>query len=195
MHDAGARRNDLEVGEGALSPAQERVTLTVALELELRVPADREPRRELVHLDRVVDDELGGELRVDLDGIAAQFPHRVSHGREVDDRGHAREVLEEHATRRERDLLRRLGRRDPGRDRLDVLRRDVRAVLVSQHVLEQDAERVRQAVHVEPLLERSDAKDLVSRSADLEPRACTEGIGMTHGSIQPDVSGRPPVAL
>ncbi len=195
VHDPGARRDDLEVGEGALPPAQERVALSVALELELRVPEDREARRELVHLDRVVDDELGGELRVDLHRIAAEIPHGVSHGREVHDRGDAGEVLQQDATGRERDLLRGLGRRYPGRDCLDVVRGDVRAVLVPQHVLEQDAQRVGQAVHVEPLLERSNAKDLVSRSAELELRACTERIGMTHGSIQPDVSGRAPVGL
>ncbi len=195
VDDARARRNDLEVGERPLPPAQERVALPVALELELGVPRDREPRRVLVNLDRVVDHELGRAQRVDPLWIASEIAHCVSHGREVDHRGHAREVLQEHATGREGDLLRGLGRRVPRRDGLDVVRGHVRAVLVPQHVLEQDAQRVGQAVHVEPLLERSDAEDLVSRSADLELRACTEGIGMAHGSIQPDVSGRPPVAL
>ena len=58
VDDAGVRRHDREVVERALAPAQERVALAVALELELDVALDREPRRELVDLDRVVDDEL-----------------------------------------------------------------------------------------------------------------------------------------
>ena len=73
VDDARARRDDLEVGERALAPAQERVALAVALELELGVPRDREPCRVLVHLHRVVDHELGGEQRVDLLRIASEI--------------------------------------------------------------------------------------------------------------------------
>ena len=171
-------RDDLEVVERALPPAQERVALPVALELELGVSEDREPRRVLVDLDRVVDHELGRAQRVDPLGIASEIAHCVSHGREVDHRGHAREVLEEHATGREGDLLRGLGRRDPRRDRLDVVRGHVRAVLVPEHVLEQDAQRVGQAVHVEALLERSDAEDLELAPADRELAARAEAVGM-----------------
>jgi hypothetical protein len=58
VDDSGARRDDLEVVECALSPAQERVPLAVPLELELGVAEDREPVREDIDLDRVVDDEL-----------------------------------------------------------------------------------------------------------------------------------------
>ena len=61
VDDPGAGRDDLEVGERALAPAQERVALAVPLELELDVPAEGELRRELVHLHGVVDYELGGD--------------------------------------------------------------------------------------------------------------------------------------
>ncbi len=120
VDDPGARRDDLEVVEGALTPAQEGVALAVPLELELGVAEDREPRRELVHLHGVVDHELDGEERVDLPRIAAEVVHRVSHRGEVDDGRHAREVLQQHAAGRERDLLRRLRRRHPAGDGLDV---------------------------------------------------------------------------
>src|SRR5207248_7245321 len=50
MHDARVRRHDLEVGEGRLSPTQERIALSVALELELRIAAHRARRRVLVDL-------------------------------------------------------------------------------------------------------------------------------------------------
>ena len=113
VDDPRARGDDPEVGERALPPAEERVALAVALELELGVARDGEPRRVLVDLHRVVDDELGRQQRVDPLRVAAELAHRVAHRGEVDDRGDAGEVLEEHAPGRERDLLRGLGRRDP----------------------------------------------------------------------------------
>ena len=64
--DARVRRHRLEVRERALAPAEERVALAVALELERGVPLDREPRREVVDLHRVVDHELDRDQRVDL---------------------------------------------------------------------------------------------------------------------------------
>ena len=51
---------------------------------------------ERVHLNRVVDHELGGQERVDLLRVAAQVVHRVAHRGQVDDRGHAGEVPVEH---------------------------------------------------------------------------------------------------
>ena len=113
VDDPRARRDDLEVVEGALPPAQECVALAVALELELGVAEDREPVRELVDLHRVVDHELDREQRVDLPRVAAEIVHRVPHRGEVDDRRDAGEVLQQHASGRERDLLRRLGTSPP----------------------------------------------------------------------------------
>ena len=86
VDDARRRRDDGEVLERLLAPAQERVALAVALELELGVAEDGQRARVDVHLDRVVDHELGRELRVDPRGIAAEVAHRVAHGGEVDDR-------------------------------------------------------------------------------------------------------------
>src|SRR6476659_8083920 len=48
--------------------------------------------------------------RVDLARNSAEVVHGVAHGCQVDDCRDAREVLQEDAARRERDLLRRLGR-------------------------------------------------------------------------------------
>jgi hypothetical protein len=92
--DARVRRYDFEVVERLLSPPQERIALAVPFELALRVELERNARRELVDLDRVVDHELRGLQRVDLGGVAAEVVHRVAHRGEVDDRGNPREVLE-----------------------------------------------------------------------------------------------------
>ena len=86
VDDAGVRRDDLQVPEGRLAPAQEGVALPVTLELELCVSKHGEPRAELVHLHGVVDHELGRELRVDAGRVAAEVPHGVAHSSEVDDR-------------------------------------------------------------------------------------------------------------
>ena len=65
VDDAGVGRDDAEVVEGLLAPAQERVALLVALELELGVALERRRGPEGVDLDRVVDDQLGGHERID----------------------------------------------------------------------------------------------------------------------------------
>jgi hypothetical protein len=61
--DAGAGRDDAEVLERALAPAEELVALAVALVLELDVLARRRRRGEVVDLDGVVDDEVDGGER------------------------------------------------------------------------------------------------------------------------------------
>ncbi len=158
VDDAGVRGDDLEVVERALAPAQERVPLAVSLELELGVPEDRARRRVLVHLHRVVDHELDRQGRVDPRRLAAQILHGIAHPGEVDDRRDAGEVLQEHARRAERDLVGRLGVRLPARDRLGI-----RVLAVAQHVLEQDAQRVR-----ETLGAVGEAEELVALPGDGE---------------------------
>ena len=58
VHDAGGWRDDAEVVERLLAPLEELVALVVALELLLRVHGQRDARREVVDLHRVVDDEI-----------------------------------------------------------------------------------------------------------------------------------------
>jgi hypothetical protein len=141
VNDARVRRHHLEAVEGALPPAKERVALPVALELELGVALEGGVRSEHVDLHGVVDHELRGDQRVDPRGVAAQLGHGVAHGRQVDDGGDAGEVLHQHAGGREADLLGRLGRGVPRGQGLDVRAGHADAVLVAQHVLEEDLQR------------------------------------------------------
>jgi len=86
MHDPGVRRNDFETGECLLRPAQQGVTLAVALEFEIgRSPGTRFGSK-LIHDHRVIDDQLGGQQRVHALGIAAHLDHGVAHRGEIDDR-------------------------------------------------------------------------------------------------------------
>jgi hypothetical protein len=73
VHDAGAGRDDLEVVERGLAPAQELVALAVALVLELDVALEGVRRAEDVGDHRVVDDQLGRGQRVDLGRVAAEL--------------------------------------------------------------------------------------------------------------------------
>ena len=77
VDDPRARRDDREVVERALTPAQECVALAIPLELELCVPEDRATGCELVDLHRVVDHELDRQQRVDPLRVAARA--RASH--------------------------------------------------------------------------------------------------------------------
>jgi hypothetical protein len=144
VDDARARRHDLELAKRLLAPAQEREPLPVALELEIDVPVERVRAAEDVRDDRVVDDQLGRDQRVDPGRVTAELPHGLPHRGEVHHGGHTREVLEDHPGRRERDLGVRLGLRVPLGKRGHMLGGDVLPVLVPEQVLQQDFQAERQ---------------------------------------------------
>ena len=120
---------------------------------------------EHVEDHRVVDDHLGGGQRVDLVGVAAEVGDGLTHGGEVDDAGHAGEVLHDHAGRGELDLDARVGRRIPVGDGVDVVRGDVGAVLGAQQVLGEDLQAVGEFLGAG---DRVEAEDLVAVVSDLE---------------------------
>ena len=181
MDDARARRHDAEVRERVLAPAQELVALAVALVLEIDVEREAVALAEMVDLHRVVDDQFHGLQRVHAGRVASQLDHAVTHGGEVDDRRHAREVLEQDAGGHERNLA--LGAAldvPPGKGR-DVLLLDERAVFLAQQVLQQDAQRVRQRRHPgEPgRLEGRQAVVVHGLASDRESAPRLEGVGHT----------------
>ncbi len=189
--DAGARRDDAEAVEGTLGPAQQLVALHVALVLDRHVAVVGLRIARALDDHRVVDDELDGHERVDPRRIPAQPGQRLAHGREVDDAGHAREVLHEDALGREGDLVGgvpgplpvSLGVLAPGGHGDDVVGRHMGAVLVAQQVLEDDLDGVRQAVDVVALGQcgRLDVEDLVAAVADGQIRPGAEGVGVCGG--------------
>ena len=148
VHDPHAGRHDAERAERALRPAQQQVALDVALVLALDVVRVGLQRAGLVDLHGVVDHEVAGHERIDARRVAARARHRGAHRGEVDDGGHAREVLQQHARREERHALALARRRGPARQREHVLLAHVQPAGVAQQALEQDAHRVRQALRV-----------------------------------------------
>ena len=120
MNDPDRRRNDAEVLECLLPPAEEGVALGIALELDGDVFLERPVGAEVVDLDGVVDDEIDRHQRVDLPRVSPEPLHRRAHRSEIDDARHAGEVLENDTRRLERNLrLCRLGG-VPRRQRPDV---------------------------------------------------------------------------
>jgi hypothetical protein len=140
VHDARLGRHDLEVRERLLAPAQERVALAVARELEGRVLRARVGRAGRVDLNRVIDDQLRRQQRIDASRITAERRHRRAHRGQVDHGRNPGEVLHQHARGREGDFTIRFGRRIPAHQRFDVGGGDDHAILVSQQVLEQHAQ-------------------------------------------------------
>ena len=178
VHDAGARRDDAEAAEGLLAPAQELEALAVAVELKLDILLEGVGAAEDVGDDGVVDDQFRGDERVDLRRVAAEAFHGLAHGGEVDDGGHAGQVLQDHPGRGELDLGVRLLLRVPAGESVDVRFGDVDAVFVAQQVLEQDLQAVREALaagdRVQPVY-------LVRRAARLDRRPAAEAVS-GHGS-------------
>ena len=179
MHDTCARRHDLEVVERFLAPAQERVTLLIALELDFDVLLQRGRRTVGIHLHGVIDHQLGRRQWVDLVGVAAQLDHRIAHGGQIDHARHAGEILQHDAGGHEGDFDVGLGLGIPLRDRLDLFRGDVEAVFVTQQVFQQDLHRVRQSLQVETLSQLGQAGEDMLLAIDVESVAY--GKGVFHG--------------
>ena len=171
--DAGVRRHDEEVVEGLLRPPQQLVTLLVAVELQVGVAPEGVGAAEDVGDDRVVDDQLGRDERVDPARVAAEVGHGVTHRDQIHHTGHPGEVLQQHPRRRELNLGAALGRRIPGAERVDLLGRHQRAVLVAQQVLQQHLQAVGQPRRaVDPV----QPEHLVGQLADRQPLPGVETV-------------------
>ena len=141
MANAGIRRNDLEIVQGILSPAQESVALDVALEFEFRVEREGHVGAEFVDLHRVVDHEFRGQQGIHLFRIAAQLADRFAHGGEIDNGGDAGEILQEHARGHEGNFLLRRGVGIPAGQRLDISGMNESPVLLAQKIFQEHAKR------------------------------------------------------
>ena len=115
-------------------------------------------------------------------GIAAEGGDAVAHRRQVDDRRHAGEVLQQHAGRREGDLALGVLGRIPAGEGGDVVLLDVGAVLHAEEVFEQDAQRVRQLGDLREAgpFEGGQTDVFDRASGRLERGSCTERVEPGH---------------
>ena len=166
MADAAVGREHAQGLERLLRPTQERVALAVALELELGVARERVGGTGEVGDDRVVDHEVDGNAGLDVGGVAAEPRDGIAHRGEVGDRGHAGEVLHQHARGHELQLAvpGLLCGTTPIRDRANVVGGDVDTVFAAQEVLDQDAQRVGQVTRIAD--DRVEPEDVVRAVAD-----------------------------
>src|SRR5205823_307320 len=86
---------------------QELIAFAVAFEFEVDVLSQRLERREKVDLHGMVDHEVAGHQRLNLLGIAPHANHGTAQGGQIDDGGNAGKILQDDASRHERnfDLL------------------------------------------------------------------------------------------
>jgi len=94
MDDARPRRDDPQIVERPLRPAQEEVPLAVAHVLLLDVEPEGGRGAERVDLNGVIDDQIGRHDGIHPPRIAAHGLNGAAHRREIDHDGHAGEVLE-----------------------------------------------------------------------------------------------------
>ena len=92
--DAGVGRDDLEIVECFLAPAEESVALDIAKEFDFGVEGESAGVAELIDLHRVVNDEIGGEEGIDFFWIATEIAHGFAHCCQVHDCGDAGEILQ-----------------------------------------------------------------------------------------------------
>ena len=185
--DAGAGRHHAEVPERTLRPFEEAVALLVLLVFLVDVLLERRIVAGEVDDHRMVDHEVDRNHRVDLVGVAAQRPHGVAHGGEIDHCRHAGEILHQHPGRPERDLMIGALGLEPRRDRLDVVLGDGATVLATQQVLQQHLHRERQPRDAAKpvLLGGREAVIHVGAVADLERLAALEAVERGHDTFHP----------
>ena len=193
MADPGAGRHDAEIFERALRPFEEAVALLILFVFLIDVLFERGVVAEIIDHDRMIDDEIHRHQRIDLLRIAAEHLHGVAHGGEVDHRGHAGEILHQHARRPKGDFALGGFGLEPLCDRLDVLFGDRAAVFIAQQILKQDLERERQPRNsLEAVLLR-DRKAVIGigLGSDLERPQAFKAIEGGHGLFSHPAGRRP----
>ena len=179
--DAGARRDNTEIIEGRLPPAEELIALAITLELHIDVLLKRVGGTRIVDHHRVIDDQINRHQRVHLPRIAAELDDAVAHGGQIDDPGHTGEILHQNARRAEGDFLVRTALGQPAGNRAGVIDRVAAAVLKAQHVLEQHLQAVGQAGNIADRLRRGGKAEIVIRLAvDREGLAGLQAVLPDH---------------
>lgn len=186
MNDPDTGRDNREGVEGLLAPLEEFVAFAVANEFDLHVAIERELRSGEIDLDGVVDDEVDGDERLDFRGIGTAGDGRIAHGGDIDEQGHAGEVLENDAGDGERDfeIAGVLG--VVVGEVSNVVLGDLAAIDVSQHGLEDDADGNGESGNVR--------ETLLSESRERVEFSCGSGAGgkgakCVHGETLPQNGG------
>src|SRR5215510_8339166 len=98
MNDPGVWRNDAEVLKRLLSPSEERVPFLIPSELQRGVQVGGISLGVVIDLHGMIDDEFYRLQRIHLARVTAKAHDAVTHRREVDNRRHAGEILQQHSS-------------------------------------------------------------------------------------------------
>ena len=189
--DTGPRRHGAEVIESRLAPAQELITLLVALIFQFHIQLERVLGAEIVDHHRVVDDQIDRHERVDLFRVATELDRRVAHGRKIDDCGNAGKILHEHARGPVGDLVRGFSFLQPLGAGNNVFLGNGAAIFEAQQVLKNDFQGKRQLGHTfqAVFLRFRDGEIGVGLVTDLKRRFALETVkGLGHGTCSPSLS-------
>ena len=166
MDDADAGRDDLEGLERLLAPFEKLVAFAVTLELHFEVQLHRVGRAEEIHLNGMVDHEIDGHERLDDLGIPFQAGDDRPHRREIDQKRHTREILQDDAGNDERDFLLRGRFGVPVGQRPHVALGHLLAIDIAQHRFEHNPNADRQTRNL------ADTRGLQSRER-IQPSLAT----------------------
>jgi len=166
-----------------LAPAEEGVALDIALHFEFGIEGENVGGAEFVNLHGVVDDEFGGEERIDFFRVAAEGADGIAHGGEIHDGWNAGEILEEDAGGHEGDFFFGCaggGGGVPGGEGADIVGMNELAVFVAEEIFEQDFEREGEPGDVADgrALDGCEAVDIEGVGANAEGGAGAEGIAV-----------------
>jgi len=146
VHDPSSGRNDPEVPEGPLSKLEQLVAFPVPVELQSHVEPERLGASVVIHLDRMIDDQVAGNHRVDPIGITAHARHGIAHGGQIHHTGDPGEVLQHHAGRQEGKLHDITTGRTPGHHLAHMILGDEPLSAGAQCIFEEDTDGEGQSV-------------------------------------------------
>ncbi len=144
VHDAHARRHDLERVEGLHAPLHELIAFLVALEFQFHVQVECILRAIVVDLHRVVDDEIDRDQRFDDFRVLAHPGRDAAHGGKVGEQRHAGEILQYDTCNDEGNFRRSRSVRRPRGELPDVFFGNFLTVEIAQHRFKHYADRNRQ---------------------------------------------------
>ena len=145
MTNAGSRRNDPQIIERLGAPLRELIAFFVPLHFEAYVFIECVFGAVEINADRVINNEVDRQHRINFIGIAAQTDHRFAHRRHIENSRKAPDIMGHDPGRMKSDIAWVLSVLNPVHNRLDIVHGHGPPVLTAQKVFQQDFHRARQA--------------------------------------------------
>ena len=139
MNDPRSGRHHAKIGQAVLRPSHKTVTLGIARKVQLAVEIHGVGDAIVIDRDRMIDNQMHRDHRIDARRVAPARRHGIPHGGEISQGRRAGGVVHQHAQRIKRNLALEAALGDPLRDRRQ------RIGFVAQRVLKQHTQHIRDA--------------------------------------------------